>query len=96
MARVLRVDEELFMGFPNDTTTQFPELARTEGIFDRLRSRVTADPNAGDAAVIYVSANDTIEVRERSDSLGLPLTDEARRRTVELVGELSPDHKVSG
>lgn len=96
MVKLLRVDSKLVTGAPNDQSTQFPDLAKSEGIFETLRRRVIEDPDAGDAAVLYVFPNQKINVTQESSSLGLPLTQRAREITIEQVRQLSPDYDVSG
>lgn len=88
--KFIRVEDALFSG-PNRTSHD--DLAKEDGIYDRLLELKMENPDTVDAGFFVVEGN-IVLVRDYSQRLLIPLTPEARDRTIELFKLLSPDSEV--
>ena len=102
--RFIRVGDRIIVGKPNDSYTPYIRiLLEFQDLFDRFRtSEIYTNPDYFDAGFLNIFNRPIeggfvgeIKVAANSASLGLPITEEARTKTVELLTQSNPTYRVS-
>ena len=95
--KFIRVKDKIYVTSPNDIDTLHHTLAETDGINDELFKLIRSNPNDVDAGQITVLNNESrkrVRVSMSSIGYGIPLTDQARVNTAEIIGRLTPGYEI--
>ena len=92
-SKFLRVGNEVYITEPNDVKTFHIELAEKEKVLERIEFFRKGEKDAIDGGRIFVFGR-TVQVGSASSTLSLPLTNKARRETVNKIKDMYPEFLV--
>lgn len=93
--KFVRVGDQVSIGPDNSYRDSHRDIAEEDGLLEALwdlRRQNPLDVDA-DAGLVYLRRGE-IKVTHHSDTLGLPVTPEARTRSGTVFEQLSPGYKV--
>lgn len=82
--KFVRVGNDIFIMGPEEDLGFHVDLARREKVLERLEHLKEQDKDNVDGGMIYISGR-IVRVGSASTSLGIPLTDKARKLTIKRL-----------
>ena len=92
--KFIRIGDEIYIiGEEEEGLVFHRELAQKHKVLEKVEDLRTVRPDDLDGGMIYIQGK-IVRIGSSSDSLGIPLTTKARRRTIDKLQDRHPSFSV--
>lgn len=92
-SKFIRVGNDVYITDPDDIATLHYQLAEKHKISERIEQLKEQQKDEVDGGLIFISGR-IIRIGAASDSLGIPVTERARRVTLQKLIKQMPDFNI--